>query len=65
MGTIIYAQMACSHRRPQLRWKKALSIVVVCRIVEFIANDGGKGEDEPPPERKLTNDQDPLAATVT
>lgn len=64
-SSLCHVQMACSHRRPQLRWKKALSIIVVCRVVEFIANDGEKGEGKPPPDRKLTNDQDPLAATVT
>jgi hypothetical protein len=33
--------------------------------VNFIVDGGGKGEDEPPPERKLANDRDPFVENTT
>jgi hypothetical protein len=33
--------------------------------VNYIVNGGGKGEDEPPPERKLANDRDPFVENTT
>ena len=33
--------------------------------VNYIVDGGGKGEDEPPPERKLANDRDPFVENTT
>ena len=33
--------------------------------VSFIVDGGGKGENEPPPERKLANDRDPFVENTT
>jgi hypothetical protein len=33
--------------------------------VNFIVDGGGKGENEPPPARKLANDRDPFVENTT
>ena len=57
----------CKFQRDE-RTSERTSIIVWTdghHAVNFIVDDGRKGEDGPPPERKLANDRDPFVEKTT
>lgn len=58
---------SCKFQTEERTFKRT-SIIVWAdshHAVNFIVDGGGKGEDEPPPERKLANDRDPFVENTT
>jgi hypothetical protein len=59
---------SCKFQMEERTFKRT-SIIVWAdsshHAVNFIVDGGGKGEDEPPPERKLANDRDPFVENTT